>query len=312
MRPLGRILVGYDFLPEGELALRAAQTLAERTASVLHLVHVVEPSPAYAYKLLLSERVPLEEVATRVRLELQTLVENVKLADLRVETFVVIGKPVMELLRICREWLADLVVVGVSLPGEERFLGSTVERLVRKSPVGVLVAKQELSRGPKTILVPTDFSECARHAAEQAIALAQIFGGKVVFLHVVELYTSYPFAYSPPPLLKGPITAEELEPEWRDFLQRLPLSDAVAWETLTQAGHLARTIAQTAKDTAADLVVIGTHGGSGLAGMLIGRVAEKVIRITECSVMTVRPKTFHHQLPHQQAGRDQQNDAILQ
>ena len=171
MSTLGRILVGYNFLPEGDIALRTAQRFAERSGSVLHLVHVVEPSPAYTYKLLLSERALLQEVAARLRLDLHALVKRDELSKMTVETSVVIGKPFIELLRVSTEWRADLVVVGVSPPGKERVFGSTAERLVRKSPV------------------PTDFSACARQAAEQAIALAQVFGSTIVFLHVVDLST---------------------------------------------------------------------------------------------------------------------------
>lgn len=65
MNALHRILVGYNFLPEGEVALRSARVLAERTGAMLYLLHVVEPSPAYTYKLLLSNRTPLDEIALR-------------------------------------------------------------------------------------------------------------------------------------------------------------------------------------------------------------------------------------------------------
>jgi len=293
----GRILVGYNFLPEGDLALRTAQTFAERTNSVLHLLHVVEPSPAYTYKLLLSERAPLEEVAARLCLDLHAMVKDPAFPRVPVETSVVIGKPFIELLRVCREWLADLVVVGVSPPGEERFLGSTAERLLRKSPVAVLVARHELTPGPKTILVPTDFSDCAQQAAAHAIALAQVFGSTVVFLHVVDLYTPHLFGHGSSLVLQFPLVARELEAEWEEFLQQVPRPDAVTWEKLTLEGRAARTIAQLAKERAADLVVMGTHGRSGIVGMLIGSVAEKVVRLTDCSVMTVRPKAFRLHLP---------------
>jgi len=161
----------------------------------------------------------------------------------------------------------------------------------------VLVVKQELTRGLTTILVPTDFSACAQQAAEHAIALAQVFGSTVVFLHVVDLHTPYAFGHGSAPIVKVPSVAAELELEWHDFLQPLPLVKTVSWEKVTQDGRAAGTIVQVAKDKTADLVVMGTHGRSEIVGMLIGSVAEKVVRTAECSVMTVRPKAFRLQLP---------------
>jgi nucleotide-binding universal stress UspA family protein len=220
-----------------------------------------------------------------------------ELSKMSVETSVVIGTPFVELLRASKEWRADLLVVGVSPPGEAHFLESRAERLVRKSPVAVLVVKQEWTRDPATILVPTDFSVCAQWAADQAIALAQVVGGTVVFPHVVDLSTPYAFGQGSTPLVKFPTVAEDLESEWHDFLQQVSPPKTVQWEKLTRGGRAAQAIVEVAKESAADLVVMGTHGRSEIVGMLIGSVAEKVVRAAACSVMTVRLKAFRLQLP---------------
>lgn len=73
---------------------------------------------------------------------------------------------------------------------------STSERILRKALVPVMVAKKPLSAEAKIFLVPTDFSSCARKAAEEAIMLAEGFGGRVFFLHVPDLYPSYTIAYA--------------------------------------------------------------------------------------------------------------------
>lgn len=105
------------------------------------------------------------------------------------------------------------------------------------------------------------------------------------------------FGHGPSLVLQFTLSAKDLEAEWEEFLQQVPGSDTVTWEKLTLEGRAARTIAQTAKERAVDLVVMGTHGRSAIAGMLIGSVAEKVVRLTECFVMTVRPKAFRLHLP---------------
>jgi nucleotide-binding universal stress UspA family protein len=297
MSKLRRILVGYNFLPEGDIAARSASVLAARSGATLYLLHVVEPPPAYTYKLLLPTRMTSEEIARKLAAPLKQLAESPEFSRVPVVTDIQIGKPFVELIRVCRRWHADVIVVGVSPPGEERFLGSTAERILRKAPVPVFIAKQELRDGPKTILVPTDFSSCAKQTAEEALALVRGFGGRIVFLHVLEPPAVYPSAYGALPVFSSPLSADELEPDWQEFLHELPLGGGLHWEKQTREGQAAQTIAAVAKEVGADLVVMGTHGRSGVAHMLLGSVAEKVTHLTTCSVMTVRPSAYRFELP---------------
>ena len=299
MSQLHRIVVGYAFTPDGELALRSALALAERSHAALYLLHVVEPYPIYIKMRFPS--VPaealLEEVVLKTRAQLKDLAESVQLPNVQVETDVHIGKPFVELISTCRNWQGDLIVVGATKPGEERFLGSTAERVLRKAPVPVLVAKRELPVGPKTILVPTDFSPCALQAAEEALALVRGFGGRLVFLHVLDIRYVYPAGYGAETVLLPPLTPEDLEPDWKEFLHDLQIGGDLLWEKQTREGHAAQIINETADEIGADLVVIGTHGRSGLAHMLLGSVTEQVLRSTGRSVLTVRPNAFRFELP---------------
>jgi nucleotide-binding universal stress UspA family protein len=299
MNQLRRIVVGYTSAPDGELALGSALALAKQSHAALYLLHVIEPYPVYVKMRFPS--VPatalLEEVARKTRAQLQELAERVQPPYVRVEADVRVGKPFVELISTCRSWQGDLIVVGTTKPGEERFLGSTGERVLRKAPVPVLVAKRELPLRPKTLLVPTDFSPCAKRAAEEALALARGFGGRIVFLHVLDIRYSHPAVSGTEPVLFPPLTAEDVEPDWQEFLYDLPLGGGLRWEKQTREGPAAQTIAEAADETGADLVVIGTHGRSGLAHMLLGSVAEQVLRSTACSVLTVRPHAFRFELP---------------
>ena len=299
MSQLRRIVVGYTFSPDGELALRSALALAERSQASLYLLHVVEPYPVYVkmrFPTVPAEAL-LEEVVLKTRSQLKELAESPVLSPFRVETDVRVGKPFVELISTCRSWKGDLIVVGTTARGEERFLGSTGERVLRKAPVPVLVAKRALPVGPKTILIPTDFSLHSKQAAEEALALVRGFGGRVVFLHVLDIRYIYPAAYGAETVLLPPLTPEDLEPDWQEFLHDLPLGGGLLWEKQTREGRAAQTIADTAAEVGADLVVIGTHGRTGLAHMLLGSVAEQVLRVTHCSVLTVRPNAFRFELP---------------
>jgi nucleotide-binding universal stress UspA family protein len=299
MSRLRRIVVGYTFTPDGELALRSALALAERSHAALFLLHVVETYPVYIKMRFPS--VPahalLEKVVLQTRAQLKDVAARAQRPDVQVETDARIGKPFVELISTCRNWQGDLIVVGATKQGEDRFLGSTGERVLRKAPVPVLVSKRELPVGPKTILVPTDFSPCARQAAEEALTLVRGFGGRIVFLHVLDIRNIYPAGYGAETVLLPPLTPEDLEPDWQEFLQDLSLGDGLLWEKQTREGQAAQTIVETADEIAADLVVIGTHGRSGLAHMLLGSVTEQVLRSTACSVLTVRPSAFRFELP---------------
>jgi nucleotide-binding universal stress UspA family protein len=106
----------------------------------------------------------------------------------------------------------------------------------------------------------------------------------------------YPTAYGVEPVVLPPLTPEDLEPEWQQFLAELPLT-GVTWEKQTREGKAASVIADAATECKADLVVIGTHGRTGLSHVLLGSVAEEALRLTPCSVMTVRPEAFQFELP---------------
>ena len=149
----------------------------------------------------------------------------------------------------------------------------------------------------KQILVPTDFSETSEVAAKYARALAQAFGADLHLMHVLENpYASYdPLSFTPPINF-----FEELEAQTRDRLMRL-LAD---WEPLhphvdvvTTRGSTFIEIIHYAKEHNIDLIVLGTHGRGPIAHMLMGSVAEKIVRKAPCPVLTVRHPQHEFVMP---------------
>lgn len=300
MSQLKRIVVGHDLRDGGETALRSAVLLAKRCGAALRLVHVVEPLHSYQrISHPLTSPYTIEEISQKAGEKLQALSASSDLAPLQVEYEVRRGKPFVELIIARRAWQADLLVVGGAHEREAHFLGSTSERVVRKAMVPVMVTKKVLSAEAKTFLVPTDFSDCAKTAAAEALMLAESFSGRVIFLHVVDLYPLYAHSYADDmeaivPLV--PPSPEELESEWLDFLSGLSLTK-VDWEKRTEEGQAAVAIVRQADQWQADMVVMGTHGRSGLEYMLMGSVAEKVVRTVSCPVLTIRPEAFQFEMP---------------
>ena len=142
------------------------------------------------------------------------------------------------------------------------------------------------------ILVPTDFSADADAAFKYAQGLARKFDAHVHLLHVVE-----------DPLAAGVWSSEIYTAEIaglqvnlvRDAEERLRRSvpdDAGAVSTEVRTGHTARQILETARDTHADLIVMGTRGRTGVAHVIMGSVAERVVRLAPCPVLTLRAEAL--------------------
>jgi nucleotide-binding universal stress UspA family protein len=133
------------------------------------------------------------------------------------------------------------------------------------------------------ILVPTDFSEHAKHALSYAFELAQVYGAKLSLLHVIEIPVYAIEVYLP---------LEELEQEARRELARL-LPEAEAAQVnvirLVEMGVPYQKILETATTEQVDLIVMATHGRTGLGHLIMGSVAEHVVRMAPCSVLTIRP-----------------------
>jgi nucleotide-binding universal stress UspA family protein len=300
MHQLKRIIVGYDLRAGGESALQSAVALVKRYGAALKLIHAIEPY--HSYQLLshpFTSPYPVEELAQKAGEQLEARVQRPDLAPLHVEYEVRTGKAFVELIIARRAWQADLLVVGGSAQ-EGHFLGRTGERVVRKALVPVLVAKKPFSAEAKRFLVPIDFSPCARKAAEEAIILAESFGGRVLFVHALEPISSYPLVYegmvgTSPPF--PPLTPEDIEGEWQAFLTSLPSLGKVPWEKHSVDGRAATTLIHQAEESQADVIVMGTHGRGGLAHLLLGSVAEEVVRTAPCPVLTIRPDAFQFELP---------------
>ena len=299
MGQLRRIIVGYDLRVGGEVALASAVILAKRCDAALRLVHVVEPLDSYQrISHPLTSPYPVEEIAQKIGAKLKALVAGAELAGLRAEYEVRTGKPFVEIIVAQRAWLADVIVVGGASQPEEPFSASTSERLMRKAAVPVMVTKSRLVANAKTFLVATDFSTGARQAAQEALMLAENFHGRVVFLHVFD-QPSYIVSYAHELGVSLPIsppTPEQIEPEWEAFLSGLPL-EKVDWEKSSIEGKPATAIVRQAEHVKADVIVMGAHGRSGLPHILLGSVAEKVVRAASCPVLTIRPEAFQFRMP---------------
>ena len=135
------------------------------------------------------------------------------------------------------------------------------------------------------ILCPTDFSACAQAALPIACSLARDYGATLILLHVRTM----------PVTVVGEFGALPPEPRESDetlntrMRQCLPSNFTGVVECQIQDGDAAEEILKTAEQRHCDLIVLGTHGRSGLRRLLLGSVAEAVLRKAPCPVLTVKP-----------------------
>ena len=133
------------------------------------------------------------------------------------------------------------------------------------------------------ILHPTDFSERSQYALRLACALARDYGARLIVLHVAE---TVPIVYGEGMLPPDP---GELLAAAQERLDRLQVPDAnVRAERRLAQGDAAAEILRVAQEAHADLIVLGTHGRTGLGRLLMGSVAEQVVRRAACPVLTMK------------------------
>jgi nucleotide-binding universal stress UspA family protein len=149
-----------------------------------------------------------------------------------------------------------------------------------------------MTRGFVRILVPTDFSAPSDTALATAREMAARFGASIHLIHVLEdpyttaAYASDVYGYLPPGLKER--WQREAETHLEALLTPTDRAQFHATATVVFGSAAARSIVEHARDNYMDLIVMGTHGRGGVAHLVLGSVAERVVRTAGCPVLTVR------------------------
>jgi nucleotide-binding universal stress UspA family protein len=145
----------------------------------------------------------------------------------------------------------------------------------------------------RTILLPTDFSQCAESALPYAAGLARQMGARLLCLHVVEAVmppVGYAAVAEPMPAVD---ISGQLEESATRELPKLGAREECAGldvEELLAHGDAAGEIVRVARERNVDLIVISSHGRTGWGRLLFGSTAESVVRHAHCPVLVVKPK----------------------
>lgn len=140
----------------------------------------------------------------------------------------------------------------------------------------------------RNVLVPTDFSECSDAAVRYGLALANAFGAKVHLLHVIQDPYTQPWGAEALPMAMGDLLADWQAQAIKRLDAIVPPADRHRVVTACTIASPYSEILRYATEQQIDLIVLGTHGRGAVAHMLLGSVAERVVRRAPCPVLTVR------------------------
>jgi len=144
----------------------------------------------------------------------------------------------------------------------------------------------------RSILLPTDFSDCANYALHYAASLARTFGASIICVHVIEpMVPTVGYSGMTEPLPIADIT-DQLEDSAERELPKLAGCEECAGlevEEVIAHGEAASEIVRVAKERNVDLIVVSSHGRTGLGRILFGSTAEAVVRHASCPVLVVKP-----------------------
>ncbi len=295
---IARVLFPTDFSECAEHAFSHAAFIAVQHGAELHVLHVAEATDADPLVGLGGLRITPEDVAEQLGLPAPPPApvapdDPIPLIEAEVRA----PSVAPAILDYVRTHDIDLIVMGThGRQGFERVrLGSVAEAVVRQAPCPVLLVGAVAPAGLPAIervLAPTDFSDPAQEAARYARAIADLYGARLDLVHVLDEMMLRP-AYVP---LLGSFQIEEARARGQAEAELARLSAELGGEAATHVlvGHPATTLVDVAEEHGSDLIVIGSHGRRGFERLLLGSVAEQVIRLASCPVFVV--KTFGRSL----------------
>lgn len=299
VRPIDTILHPTDFSPCAQQALAHARLLAERSGAELHLLHaVVLPPPGEAPTGVLGDPEQLyrrlEELgSSRLEALAGEIEPTAPSRRLALRRGLYAGPVILD---YAREVGAGLVVLGThGYRGSIRFLlGSVADEVLRYADCPVLTVREssESSVTPavRRILVAVDLSPLSRDTLEWGREMALAYGAELDLLHVVERPPSPPPYPPTAALVQMEEVSGEIDQRCREALEALrgdTLGRDVAAAVHVAHGRTPSEILAFARQHGSGLIVLGSHGMTGLKSILLGTTAEAVARSAECPVLTV-------------------------
>lgn len=278
-----KILVAIDGSLTSLHALEESFKLAQNEGSWITVVSVI---PAYTGDLdlvavgniMAAMRKPCDEALRKA----QELADRHKAL---IKTVCEEGEPYERIIDLAQAENCDLIVMGRrGLRRLERVLvGSVTARVIGYSPIDILVIPRDTNVGFKKVFVATDGSKYSEAAEKKAIDFAKSYGGEITAISVVDVPPEF--------YAESPKTVESLINNAKGYVEKVKKDaeiSGVKAETYVGEGEAYRVITDMARKLGAGVIVMGSHGRTGLKRLLMGSVTEKVIGHTSCPVLVVK------------------------
>jgi len=286
---LERLLLASDDCEYCEGAVREAIGLAKACNSKLNVIAVVEVNPEFG--ALAPQLVEKTEKATLAYL--QSVKDRAAKEGVACETATREGEDTYKyIVEEAGKQKSDLIIMGRrGRTGLKRLLmGSVTARVIGHSSCNVLVVPKEAKVGFGRILVATDGSKYSKAATEVAVSIAKRRGGSLVVVSAAPSESVSPMDIASSQMPKDALAKEALgvaEKNVKD-VKALAEKEGVKCEGFVIGGHPYEAIVDMAKEKKADLVVVGSHGRTGLERLFMGSVTERVVGLSPCAVLVVK------------------------
>jgi len=324
MLKINKILVPTDFSKGAKDAYRYAKAVAERFGGKIDFIHVI-PILKYLNESIGKLGLPLDMdkdiypkilINSKKRLE-DELTLNIP-QEFRGMVHVKVNRKAHDtIVELAEKQGYDMIIMGAKGSHENSLIkGSTAEKVIRHSTVPVLCVHGDLPpNGVNRVLVPTDYSTLSIASLEYAVSMASSLDSEVTLLHVLELYGS-PIENEPRNAEPGRGDADNMSRKLLDkvksHLEKNTLGERT-WTILEEDGktYLYKDAPTKRKirlnvevvrgisahyaiadfaNTESDMIVMTTHGRSGLSHLFLGSTTERVIMSSDVPVLTVRPQ----------------------
>lgn len=277
-----RILIATDLSARSDRAVERAVRLACEHRADLTVVHVIDED-------LPTSIADAHEAAARqaIQAHVEPLAAD---GGPHVSIEVVFGRASADILEMSEKTQADMVVLGMHRKDAlmDMFRGTTAERVIRASAVPVLLVRERASGPYSRIMVGVDFSVYARRAVEFAARLVP--DGQFHFVHAYDVpFRGFIHGQDTRREISKRVAAqfqEMIEKEMAAFLSTVE-GKAIKFEQIMQQGVVHEVLHQQVEKLKPDLLVVGTHGKTGVARAILGSMSENLLRDPPCDVLAV-------------------------
>ena len=286
---LGKLLLSTDGSEFSEGAAREAVKLAKLCSSKLFAVSVIETNPEF--EVLAPQFIEKEEKNTRDHLQqIKYMAEKEGIACEMIARHA--ESPFQAIVDEAEKNQVDMIIMGRrGRTGIRRLLmGSVTAKVIGYSPCNVLVVPRLAEIKYQKILVATDGSRYSMSAATEAIGIAKRCGAYLFVISVVPSETASPFDIVHSEMQHEMIAKTEFHHGEKNVNDLLVIArqEGVKAEGLVIEGRSYEAIVENARAKRVDLVVMGSHGRTGLERLLMGSVTERVVGNADCSVLIVK------------------------